>query len=92
VAIGSAIYRPHWIFILPLLWSFGILCFLIDSFERGSLTDNAGTFLRNQRPLLFWFRASLWIMGLLFMLGWPIGFAIQESQKTALPSVDVLHK
>lgn len=81
VVVASIIYRPHWVFLLSLLWTFLVLLFVMDAFEARRIEDNRGRFERDAQPIRFWIHTAIWILALLFCSLFPIGFAVQEASK-----------
>src|SRR3954471_7618984 len=81
VVISSAVYRFTFAYCLPLVWCFFVSLFLIQGLEKGQLTDNHGTAIRDQTPTRFWAKVSIWSVAYLFAIMWCIGFAMQERRR-----------
>ena len=84
IVAGSIIYEFSYFYLLiPGFWCYGVGCFLINGFAKGSLKDNQGNAILASNPLRFWSKAALWIAAYIFAMVYPLGYGIQEKGKMA---------
>lgn len=83
VVVASVIDQFRFFYLLiPGFFCYGVACCLIEGYVMGRLSDNSGTVVHSREPFRFWRKAGVWLLVYLFATVAPIGFAIQEREKT----------
>ena len=82
VVAASVIHEFSFFYILiPGFWCYAAGGFILDGIFSGSVSDNHGTAVRRRSPIRFWGKIGIWSLFYIFAMAFPIGFAIQESNK-----------
>ena len=68
--------------VIPGFWCYGVGGLILDGVFGGSFSDNYGTALRSKSPIRFWGKIGIWSLFYILAAAFPIGFALQEHEKT----------
>ena len=86
---GSIIYRFSWFnLLIPGLWCFFVSCFIIQGLTTGIMTDNHGAASRLVTPVRYWLKVGIWSLAYLFVLVFPVGYALQERGRLQHPQAE----
>lgn len=82
VVTASMIHKFSFFYILiPGFWCYAVGGFILDALFSGNVSDSHGTAIRRGSPIRFWSKIGIWSLFYLFAAAFPVGFAIQESNK-----------
>lgn len=81
--VMSSLYYFTVAFVFPVLMATAIGYYLVGGLEAGELSDNWGNAIRQQAPLAYWWKMTVWSGAYLFVLAWIIGYALQEHARLA---------
>ncbi len=72
--------------LIPGFWCYAVGGFILDGIFSGCLSDSGGTTTRGRTPIRFWGIIGIWSLFYIFAAVFPIGYAIQESNKQNITS------
>ena len=86
IIVASVIYKFTFVYIILAFISCAFGGIVLNGVSSGCISDNHGTALRSKSPSRFWRKFAIWFLFYILTAGFPVLYALEERDKTAVSS------